>query len=113
MSYSFANRDGTFLSEQNAAPMRIVTPLTGVVITSTGQHGSLLVNPAGTLAALTVQMPPNPSIGQTYEIGFTQVITALTIQDYSGVAVAGAAGAGAIGVAQMYKWMGTAWIRWR
>jgi len=51
------------------------TPVTGDSITPF--TGSNLINPAGTLANLTIRVPANPYSGQIMEFSFTQTITTL------------------------------------
>jgi len=54
-----------------------VAPLTGATVNMTSEVQ--VVDPLGTLAALTVNLPGSPTRGQTATIAFTQVITALTM----------------------------------
>ena len=114
MSYSFANRDGSFLNEAGTEPIRYLTPLTGTTVTLNGNHSAIVLHPAGTIAALTVKLPPNPTPGQTVDISFGNIVTALTVQDGNGVAVAGALTAGAVGVHQVYRYIGELklWKHW-
>lgn len=44
-----------------------------------GQNSILLLDPAGTLATLTVVLPVNPSDGDRATISTSQILTALTI----------------------------------
>lgn len=56
------------------------TPATGATITLTqARHQIALLNPAGTLATLTVALPVSPNDGDIVNIGSSQIITALTI----------------------------------
>lgn len=50
-------------------------------ITNTGMVGLTVINPAGTLATLTVNLPPDATskVGQIERIAFLRAITALTI----------------------------------
>lgn len=60
----------------------VQTPLTGATLTLTPQHRQLIVNPAGTIAALTVNMPAASATmvnGSRIGICGTQVVTALTL----------------------------------
>jgi len=58
-------------------------PSTGgtVTVTNTGLTGLTVVNPAGTLATLSITLPAdaNSTIGQVERIAFLKSITALTI----------------------------------
>ncbi len=51
-------------------------PTTGATITTV--TGDNIINPAGTLATLTVNLPSSPVNGQKVHYTFTQIITALT-----------------------------------
>lgn len=53
-------------------------PLTGDTVTSNGSQ-QLVINPAGTLLALTVDFPATPVDGQRFDISCTQIITGLTL----------------------------------
>ena len=64
-----------------APPVVTVVPLTGATITMAQGDRMLYVNPAGTIATLTVKLPPNPLVAQSVTIGFGQIVTALTVQD--------------------------------
>lgn len=112
MSYSFANQDGSFLNEQGSAPVGVLVPTTGTTIAMTKSQSQLYINPAATIAALTVLLPPAPAQGQTVTLSFGHIVTALTIQDALGNAVAGAASAGAVGVSTTLKYLGAAWVKW-
>jgi hypothetical protein len=54
------------------------TPLTGTTVTSDGSQ-QLVINPLGTLLALTVAFPATPVDGQKFDISCTQIITGLTL----------------------------------
>jgi hypothetical protein len=54
------------------------TPLTGTTVTSDGSQ-QLIINPLGTLLALTVAFPATPVDGQRFDISCTQIITGLTL----------------------------------
>jgi len=58
-------------------------PSTGgtVTVTNTGMSGLTVVNPAGTLATLTISLPADAAsqIGQIERIAFLKAITLLTI----------------------------------
>lgn len=111
-NYSFENQDGTFFNEQGSAPVAVYTPLTGATIALSSGSSMAFLNPAGTIAALTLLMPPNPNQGQTMQLSFKQIVTALTLQDASGVAISGAASAGAVGISTTLKFIGTTWVKW-
>jgi hypothetical protein len=63
------------------------TLVTGSTITM--QTGVLVLNPTGTLAALTVNLPLNPVDGADASITSTAVLTALTINANTGDSIVG------------------------
>lgn len=64
-------------------------PLTGATITETQQMRQLIIDPAGTLAALTVVLPAATTLidQQEWAMCTTQIITALTLTAGSGSSV--------------------------
>lgn len=62
------------------------TPTTGQTVTCSAVIPGLLINPAGTLATLTIKLPSFPQNGQQYWVASTQVLTAVTWQDSGGTA---------------------------
>lgn len=65
----------------------VQVPLTGASLTLTAQHRQLIINPAGTIAALTVTMPAASATmvnGQRIGICGTQIVTALTLAGGTG-----------------------------
>lgn len=63
------------------------TPTTGFSITIGNLVETLILDPAGTLAAGTVTLPAAPQDGQIAEITSTQTITSLTVSPNSGQSV--------------------------
>lgn len=63
-----------------------VTPSTGQTLAMAAGVPSMFVA-SGALAALTIRLPANPSIGQTAQISFANPVAALTITDAAGAAV--------------------------
>lgn len=57
------------------------SPLTGTAIDVNvlGQDESMLITPAGTIAALTVELPITPRLGQIVRLNSHQIVTALTL----------------------------------
>jgi len=58
-----------------------VTPATGATLSAGNRNGNivLLIDPAGTLASLTVNFPNTPSDGDIATISTSQTITSLTL----------------------------------
>jgi len=59
-------------------------PTMGQTITMAAAALRLLLEPAGTLAALTLVLPPNPVDNQEVDVSSTAIITALTLQAGTG-----------------------------
>lgn len=80
-----------------------------VSVGSTG-YIKLLLNPAGTLATLTVTFPSSPSDGDTVQMGCTQIVTALTM---NGGTIVGALTTFAVGGSGTWVYSGTStsWIK--
>jgi hypothetical protein len=87
-----------------------VTPLTGTTVAFAANQTLMFINPAGTIAALTVLLPPNPTQGQRAAMSFGQIVTALTVQTATGGAVGSTAGA--IGQEISYRYVSGAWALW-
>lgn len=85
-----ANSVGGGLQIETGA--NISTPLTGATVVMSTTTSNNIVNPAGTIAALTVTMPAAPVDGQVCRILFTQVVTALTLTGCTPAVTAAAAG---------------------
>lgn len=64
--------------DESTEAVQFATPLTGATIDAT-QAEQLVVKPAGTIAALTVNFPLAPYNGQVWGFVTTQIITALTM----------------------------------
>jgi hypothetical protein len=62
-------------------------PLTGATISLAVVKSALSLNPAGTIAALTVNLPPTTFDGKIVSIFTTQTITALTLATTNGATI--------------------------
>jgi hypothetical protein len=93
---------------------RVEAPLTTATITLGADDTVLFVNPAGTIAALTIKLPPiaGRQNGTVCRISFSQIVTALTVQDSAAGAVESTAGA--VSVAHEYRYVNSTlgWVRW-
>jgi hypothetical protein len=82
------------------------TPLTGTTITLPNVNvNKSVINPAGTLAALTIKLPLMPTNGQRIKIIFTKAITTLTINGNGSTLVGTAATSAAIGTQLEYEFL--------
>lgn len=74
------------VSTLGAGPTQYSVPLTGASITVAAGTRQVIVEPAGTIAALTLVMPAATGLTEGQRFGFcsSQIITTLTITDGSG-----------------------------
>lgn len=107
--------DGAAINEAAACgPPRVEAPLTGATITLGISDTVLYVNPAGTIATLTIKLPvPGPVNGKKVTVSFSQIVTALTVQDSNAGAVE--TSAGAVATENQYRYVNSTlgWVRWR
>lgn len=104
-----------------AGPYVYNAPLTGASITLTNLQRRLVLEPAGTIAALTVVTPAASTLidGQLLGICSTQIVTALTLTEGTGTTMLGKATALAVpattGGASCPEWIyrqsNTTWYR--
>lgn len=103
---SFLNPNGTFFPN---APYASV-PVTGATVTLPKGATDVYLTPAGTLATLTVKLPPSPMNGVVVSLASSQVVTALTVQSASGAAVANAPTALAVRTYVYFQYLGGVWV---
>jgi len=75
------------LTAVGAGVLTVSVPLTGDTVTLTAQTRQLIINPAGTIATLTVNMPAASATmvnGSRIGICSTQIVTALTLAGGTG-----------------------------
>ena len=113
MSYSFSNPDGTFFNEALIPPIAVFKPLTGNTVQIARASSLVYIQPAGTIAALTLQLPKGPAANQSLEVSFGNPVTALTWKDGNGNTLSGLASAGATGTATIVAYINGAWVRWQ
>ncbi len=111
---SYQNPSGSFKNEAHGGPVTVVNPASGATIRLQANQVDLYVINGAALAALTVLLP-QVQYGQKVEIGSQSAITALTIQDRMGNAIATAPTAGTAGqsVTMRYLGAGNGWVRWK
>lgn len=118
----YMNPDGSYHSEVGGQPVTTFTPLTGTTVTIPSGAREVFINPAGTIAALTIKLPRAPENNMSLDVGFGAAVTALTWQDGAGNAVSGLASAGAAGAATQVAYVPRAavpgapnygWVKWR
>lgn len=64
-------------------------PTTGTTLTAPAALGAYVIDPAGTIASLTVVMPPSAADGQLFELSTSQAISSLTVSPAAGQTVRG------------------------
>lgn len=86
------------------------TPATGGTVTLGNTTHHTLIDPAGTLATLTINMPASPIDGQIVDVRISQVVTALTVSG-NGNSVKGNPTSAAVGstFTAIYKISNTTW----
>lgn len=97
--------------EQGRSQVR-VTPLTGVTITVAADTSSLIIQPAGTIAALTVNLASAPTV-RRIKIMTTQIITTLTMGGGGSNTLLGGLAAGTANGFAEYEYLAatTTWYR--
>lgn len=93
--------------------IEVVVPVTLDSKTITAGTSTFIINPAGTLAVLTVVMPASPTDGQVVWISSSQVITALTLSANSGQAILNVPTAFVLGGFCSFQWINSLskWFR--
>ena len=89
------------------------TPSTGFSITIGDGVGTLVLNPAGTLATGTITMPASPINGQEIRFSSSQIVTTLTVSANAGQTISNAPATivAGQGFAYIYNTSGTNWFR--
>lgn len=90
------------------------TPASGATLTAAAHLAAYILDPATSLASLTVVVPSAPNDGDAFELSTTQTITALTITPAAGQTVKGGGPfllAADGGVAWRYRAANTTWYR--
>lgn len=77
-NYSLAQLQSLAGQESGISGVQTVVATTGTTVQSNGLP-VLELDPAGTIAALTVNFPLNPSGGKTFYLNSSQIVTALTV----------------------------------
>ena len=97
----------------DAVSMYSNVPVTGATVTIPVGTEFAAISPAGTIAALTLNMPATPYDGQPLEVAFDQIVTALTMAAPASATLKGAlTAATAKGFAKWrYSKADTTWYR--
>lgn len=92
---------------------RVDTPTTGGSVTISDSLPTEILNPAGTLATLTVTMSAAPVDGQIERILTTQTVTTLTVSPNSGQTVLGAPTTTTVSNGYAWQWVASlsTWVR--
>ena len=87
-AYAVVPPPGTFIGQAPWALIRNTqTPTTGFSIAAAAGLTQLVLLPAGTLAAGTITLPPNPSDNQPFMAMTSQTVTALTVNTSDGTTI--------------------------
>lgn len=103
------NGEARITALELAHAVQYATPTTGQTVVANGA-GALVINPAGTLVALTITFPASPVDGQAFEILSTQIVTTMTL---SGGTIASALTTIGVNGAARWRYSTTAatWMR--
>lgn len=103
------NGEARITALELAYAVQYATPTTGQTVVANGA-GALVINPAGTLVALTITFPASPIDGQAFEILSTQIVTTMTL---SGGTIASALTTIGVNGAARWRYSTTAatWMR--
>lgn len=99
------------ISDRLVPTKQYVTPTTGSTVNvGTTGYTTLFINPAGSILALTVNLPSGPTDGDTVEVHSSQAITTLTMGNGT---IIGALTAAVIGTFAKYRYYSdtTSWAR--
>ena len=101
----------TLINPENyLAPQRATPSTSGTVSThNMAGYQRLIVAPAGTIAALTLDLPANPINGEVLEMTFTQAVTALTVSGGTMTGIGSGVAAG-FGGKWIYSAADTKWL---
>lgn len=88
-------------------------PATGATITTAQGERYRTIAPAGTIATLTITLPPSPQDGDTWEGSFRAAVTTLTVNAPAGATVLGGGSTQAAnsGASWRYRTADTTWSR--
>lgn len=104
-------KSGAQINGKVITPPQYTAPTTGQTVTSNG-NSELVINPAGTLLALTVVMPASPADGQRFTLSCTQILTGLTMTSSQTILGALTSVAAVNSYASwLYSSTATSWIR--
>lgn len=82
-----------------------LVPLTGFSLQIGNGIGSLILNPAGTLATGAITMPATPLDGQITRFSSTQIVTALTVNTTAGQTIFNAPTSLAVGIGNAFQYV--------
>jgi hypothetical protein len=110
---SFLNAQSRFFPPgSNPAVAQTSAPATATVVKLPSGCRDYYFSHSATIATLTVWLPPGPALGDTCQLKFRSIVTALTVLDGAGAAVAGSATAATALQVQTYKFVGGVWVLW-
>ena len=87
--FNLSNSNNSFRAEVDKA-YGYYTPISTDTITMPANQQRAVIDPAGTIAALTVTLPPSPVDGQIAGLACSQIVTVLTLNAPGGASVVAA-----------------------
>lgn len=115
---AYQNPDGSYDNELGRLPIQVAAPSTGATVAVSSGSRRLYINNSGTLAALTIKLPPSPELWQDIVVSAKAAVTSLSWVDSNGTTVSGLSGALAANTptmavfGQMVVTGAKAWFRW-
>lgn len=95
-----------------ATAVRLVNPASGAMVVMLAGERALYVD-GGPRAALIIQLPPDPLPDVLVEIGFANPVTALTMIDSDGAAMAPPDSAYGPGAGLQFRYLDSGWAYWK
>lgn len=87
------------------SPYQYSVPTAGATVSPADWCETCSLNPAGTLATLTVNFPKQPNDGQPFTLNTTQIVTALTMASTSTPAQVRPFVPSALAIGVSYRWV--------
>jgi len=111
---SFLSQTATFFQTGNTPGLTINVPTTGQTYKMVSGQREVYFNHAGTIAALTVWLPPGPKPGDVVSLKFRSIVTTLSVRNAAGVVVTGAPVTATAAQVQTYRYVDntTGWMYW-
>lgn len=104
---------GGWLVGGGEVPYAYSAPTTGATVTTSANERRRIIDPAGTIAAMSLVLPPTPANGHLWEGSTSHAISALTVTAPGGASVNGGSflAPANSGFSWIYRAANTTWYR--